>query len=200
MFRTKDLAISIIPREGDLPELRRCFLGTRICFRPTILCYRWLSCRFLTPCGYLTPCPYLTCRYLTPCGILSPCGALSACPGYLTCVAAISACPFNTRCPGFTVACEFDTRPGGCIGVTLLEDDPITRVINPEVLVINEVAEIRVLREQLEQVMRALGEFEQKGLDMPTETPEELADLETKLESALKEIQARRKESGGGKK
>lgn len=78
----------------------------------------------------------------------------------------------------------------------MFEQDPQTILINPQVLVINEVADIKVLREELEQVQKRLAEFEEKGLDFETQSPESLAELETKLKEALDDVQARRKQSG----
>jgi hypothetical protein len=182
VFRIKDLAISVVPKASDIPELQKCLLGTHICIRPTIICRPLSLCHYLT-CGFVSPCRFHT---------------ITACWQYISCQLATNNCGFvSPICPLNSVVCEFATRPQ-CPGPSIYEGDPATLVINPQVLVINEVADIKALREELDQVQRSLAEFEQKGLDVETQTPEELADLETKLREALSEIEARRKQ--GGKK
>lgn len=193
MFRTKDLVISVVPKTSDIAELQRCLLGTHICLRPTVLCARLISC------GHHSICPqlYSPCGFLSPCGVYSLCGHLSPC-GFYSC-GILSPCGHLSPCPLHSVACEFGTRPG-CPGVSIYEGDPRTPIINPAVRVINEVADIKALRQELDEVQKKLAEFEQKGLDVEVETPEDLAELESKLKEALDEVQAKRKASGGGAK
>jgi hypothetical protein len=186
VFRVKDLVITVIPKVSEVPELQRCLLGTHICIRPTVLC-RQFSCNYLT-CGYLS------------CGFVSPCNwqSITACWQFISCQLLTNPCGqfISPPCPLRSVDCQFGTRPG-CPAGSIFQDD-LTTVINPQVLVVNEVADIKMLRQELDEVQRRLGEFEQKGFDVEAQTPEELEQLEGKLKEALEEIQAKRKQ--GGKK
>lgn len=190
MFRTKDLVITVVPQGADVAQLHKCLWTTRICIRPTFGCFPWtcapLTCRLLSgcgptfcqwnsPCGIVTPClPHTPCGPLSPCGAFSPCGPISPCP------LQSAACPIGTQCGG----------------VSPVFDDTRTQIINPAVFVVNEVADIKALRGQLDELQRQLGEFEEQGLDYQPMSAEELSDLEGKLKGALEEIQQRRK---GGK-
>lgn len=190
MFRTKDLVITVVPQGADVAQLHKCLWTTRICIRPTFGCFPFtcapLTCRLLsgcgptfcqwnTPCGPITPClPHTPCGPFSPCGAFSPCGPISPCP------LQSAGCPIGTQCGG----------------VSPVFDDTRTQIINPAVFVVNEVADIKALRGQLDELQRQLGEFEEKGLDYQPMSAEELSDLEGKLKSALEEIQQRRK---GGK-
>jgi hypothetical protein len=215
VFRVKDLAISVVPKASDIPELQKCLLNTHICIRPTVVCHfptcHPQSCA-VPSCGFVSP---VTCQHFASCPVPSFCLPPSACPpGTLCnlptlcrpltqcnnptfchtpslCQVPTHQCPaFVSQCPPGTF-CNAHTQP--------FELDPLTPVVNPQVVVINEVADIKVLREELEVVLRRLGEFEQKGLDAETQTPQELAELETKLKEALEEVQARRKADPGKK-
>lgn len=190
MFRTKDLVITVVPQGADVAQLHKCLWTTRICIRPTFGCFPFtcapLTCRLLsgcgptfcqwnTPCGPITPClPHTPCGPFSPCGLFSPCGPISPCP------LQSAGCPIGTQCGG----------------VSPVFDDTRTPLINPPVFVVNEVADIKALRGQLDELQRQLGEFEEKGLDHQPMSDEELTDLEGKLKGALEEIQQRRK---GGK-
>jgi hypothetical protein len=196
MFRTKDLVITVVPQGVDVAQLHKCLWTTRICIRPTFGCFPWtcaqLSCRLLsgcgvtfcqwnTPCGPISPCQLPTfCGPVSPCGVLSPCGALSPCGGFSPCPLQSNACPIGTQCGG----------------VSPVLDDTRTQIINPAVFVVNEVADIKALRGQLDELQSQLGEFEEKGLDYQPMSAEEIANLEGKLKGALEELAQRRK---GGK-
>jgi hypothetical protein len=190
MFRTKDLVITVVPQGVDVAQLHKCLWTTRICIRPTFGCFPWtcaqLTCRLLSGCGvtycqWNTPCgPITPCQFPTQCGPFSPCGVLSAC-------GVLSPCPLQS------VACPVGTQ---CGGISPVLDDTRTQVINPAVFMVNEVADIKTLRVQLDELQRQLGEFEEHGLDHQPMSADELADLEGKLKGALEELQRRRK---GGK-
>jgi hypothetical protein len=171
MFRTQDLVINALPKE-HAAALRLCIWGTRICLRPTIhcgfptlfTCWRWT---WIT-CWQWTPCPFATCY------------------GF-TCLGA--------TCPGFTAQCHIGTFPGpGCPAGSRLEPgDILTDLVNPATIVINDVADIRTLRTQLQDVMTQLDEFEKGGFDVGTSG--DLDEQEKYLKQALEDVQARRKGS-----
>ena len=209
MFRVKDLVISVVPKEAV--DIQRCLLGTHICIRPTVLCPTFvscprLSCALFTPCpnlnslcGIVSPCgPFSPCGPYSPCGHFSPCGPLSPCGHFSPC-GHLSPCGhFSPHCPLHSVACVFGTRPGCGAAGSIFEIDQDTPV-NPVVRVINEVSDIKALRQELDEVQKRLAQFEETGLDVQTDSPEDLATLETKLKEALDDVQARRK-SGANKK
>lgn len=178
MFRTQDLVISALPKE-HAHALRLCIWGTRICIRPTI------HCGFPTihTCWRWTP---ITCWRWTPCNF-------ATCQGF-TCLQA--------TCPGHSfVACRAGTLPDfGCPGGSALDPgDILGGIINPDTIVINDVADIRTLRSQLDDVMKQLDEIEESGLDAAVESPEDLEAMETHLKQALKEVQEKRKKGGKSK-
>jgi hypothetical protein len=102
-------------------------------------------------------------------------------------------------CPGATLACEFGTRPGCLAGSRLEPGDPLTEVINPATVVINDVADIKTLRSQLEDVMAQLGELEKGGLDVGMGLGVSLEEQEKQLKQALDEVQSQRKKGGSSK-
>jgi hypothetical protein len=169
MFRTQDLVVSALP-QAQAAALRLCIWGTRICIRPTIHC-GWptlMTCWRWTwiTCWQWTPCPFATCYGLT--------------------------------CLNATVPdpCQFRTQPGpGCPAGSLLDIGQVTGLINPAAIVINEVADIRTLRSQLQDVMEQLGDLEKRGLDAAVHSPEELDRMESELKQALEEVQSQRKQS-----
>lgn len=167
-FRSQDLIVNALPA-GAVDALRLCIWGTRICIRPTIHCRWWPT--FIT-CWRWTPvtCWRGSCLQFT-CGIISPCPQYSD-----PCGALPSQCPVGSL-PDFT---------------------DFTTVVNPGAIVINDVADIKTLRVQLNEVMEKLNDLEQRGLEAGMHSPEELEQMETQLRNALNEIQSARGKAGGG--
>ena len=175
MFRTQDLVINALPKE-HAAALRLCVWGTRICFRPTIhcgfptiyTCWRWT---WIT-CWQWTPCPFATCYGFT-------------CPG--------------ATCPGFTAQCHIGTLPGpGCPAGSRIEiTEAFTDLVNPATIVINDVADIRTLRSQLQDVVTQLDEMERSGMDVGMAG--DLDEQEKQLKQALEDVQAQRKKGNKSK-
>lgn len=166
MFRTQDLVINALPKE-HAEALRLCVWGTRICIRPTI------HCGFPTIYGcwrwtWIT-CWQWTCQY-------------ASCFGF--------------TCPGYSQICQVGTLPGCPAGSRLDPGDLFTHLVNPAAIVINDVADIRTLRTQLQDVMTQLDEFEKSGLDVGRYSGGDLEEQERQLKQALEEVQAQRKKEG----
>jgi hypothetical protein len=171
MYRTQDLVINAVP--GAAEALRLCVWGTRICIRPTV------HCGFPTiyGCWRWT---WITCWQWTYC-------PLGSC--------------YNVtfHCPGGSILCEFGTRPGCFAGSRIDPGDVLTDVINPATIVVHDVADIKTLRTQLQDVVAQLGEFEKGGLDVGTFGGGSLEEQEKALRQALDEVQAQRKKGGSSK-
>lgn len=154
-FRTKDLMITVLPREADIAKA--CLLHTKYCINPTFDCGCSLkspyTCRpFTHPCGFITdPCgPFtqVTCGLPSHCQILSP---------WNTCG------PISPYCGGGSICGYSDIR------------------------VIQRVEDIAAVREDLKATLKSLDDLEKSGLP-PQPSAGELADVESRLESALKEV------------
>src|SRR5690349_16593553 len=172
-FRTQDLVINALPKQAL--EALQCIWGTRICLRPTVYC-QWPT---IQTCWRWTP---ITCWQWT-CGLQSCFRFTLECPGRTV------ACPIGTECFGGSINCPAGSR---------LEITDITTVINPELVVINDVADIKTLRTQLGEVMEELAELEKRGLDAGVRGAGNLEEMENQLKQALKEVQEQRRKGGGG--